>query len=230
MGLNKIMKILLASNGKFAIEEGYKLLDIPNEQIRIGYVTTASKGSKDLSYLERHRQEMKQMGYMYEEFDIEGKSKEEIFNFFADKNVIHMEGGNTFYLLKAIRETKFDEVLKTLLDNGLTYVGVSAGAYIMCPTIEVASWRKNKKEEWCGLTDFKALNYVPYLFKVHFTDDMEALVKEKMKTLEYPLRILKDGQGILLENGKESFIGEGEEIKLKPIKEEINEIRNTKIF
>ena len=39
-----------------------------------------------------------------EEIDIEEKGKDEILNFFKNKNVIHIEGGNTFYLLKAIRK------------------------------------------------------------------------------------------------------------------------------
>ncbi|MEK9182772.1 MAG: Type 1 glutamine amidotransferase-like domain-containing protein [Patescibacteria group bacterium] len=222
------MKILLASNGKFSIEEGYKLLGIPTDQIHIGYITTASKGAKNLDYLERHRQEMVQAGYFYEEFDIEGKSKEDILNFFTDKTVIYVEGGNTFYLLKAIRESGFDEVLKNLLDRGLVYIGVSAGAYIMCPNIEVATWRTGVERRF-GVEDLTGLNYVPYVLKAHYTDDMQKDVKEKTRNLKYPLRILRDGQGIYIEDGKERFVGEGEEVKLELTKE-INEIRNTKIF
>ena len=222
------MKILLASNGKFSIEEGYKLLGIPTDQIHIGYITTASKGAKNLDYLERHRQEMVQAGYFYEEFDIEGKSKEDILNFFTDKTVIYVEGGNTFYLLKAIRESGFDEVLKNLLDRGLVYIGVSAGAYIMCPNIEVATWRTGVERRF-GVEDLTGLNYVPYVLKAHYTDDMQKDVKEKTRNLKYPLRILRDGQGIYIEDGKECFVGEGEEVKLELTKE-INEIRNTKIF
>ena len=45
------MKLLLASNGGFLIEHGYALLGIPKSEMRIGYVTTASKGVEDLSYL-----------------------------------------------------------------------------------------------------------------------------------------------------------------------------------
>lgn len=35
-----------------------------------------------------------------------------------------------------------------------------------------------------------------------------------MKTLKYPLRILRDGQGLLVEDGKYTFYGDGEEVKL----------------
>src|SRR3989338_961931 len=223
------MKILLASNGKFSIEEGYKFLGIPADQIRVGYITTASKGAKSLDYLERHKQEMAQVGYSYEEFDIEGKNKEEILDFFADKNVIHVEGGNTFYLLKVIRETGFDEVLKTLLDRGLAFVGVSAGAYIMCPDIEVATWRTGADRRF-GVEDLTGLNYVPFCLKVHYTDDMQELYREKIKDLNHPLRILRDGQGIIVENGVDRFIGEGEEVKLEMLNERKEEKREDQGF
>ena len=207
------MKILLASNGKFLTEEGYKLLGIPKDKIRIGWVITASKGVEKPDYLERHRQAMKDVGYAFEEFDIEGKNEDKILNFFADKNVIHIEGGNTFYLLKVIKEIGFEKTLKKLLDKGLAYVGSSAGAYIMCPTIEVSKFGRNVHRNF-GLTDLTALNYVPFSLKVHYTDDMEADVREMMKSLKYPLRILRDGQGIMCEDGVRRFEGEGAEVKL----------------
>ncbi len=207
------MKILLASNGKFLIEQGYKLLGIPTEQVRIGYITTASKGVEDLDYLDRHKEEMKNAGYSFEEIDIEGKSEKEIFSFFSDKNIVHVEGGNTFYLLKVIREVGFDKILKKLLDKGLAYVGSSAGAYIMCPTIDISTWKTNPRPRY-GLKDLTALNYVPFCLMVHYTEDKESIVKEKIENFKYPLRLLRDGQGIFVEDNKYTFIGDGEEVKL----------------
>ncbi|MSU44850.1 hypothetical protein EXS45_01570 [Candidatus Nomurabacteria bacterium] len=207
------MKILLASNGGFLIKDGYKALDIPREKVRIGWVITASKAVEKLDYLERHKKAMTEEGYYFEEFDIEGKSENEILNFFADKNVVHIEGGNTFYLLKVIKEIGFDKTLKKLFEKGLAYVGSSAGAYIMCPTIEVSKLGRNADRHF-GLTDLTALNYVPFSLKVHYTDDMEMSVREIIKTLKYPLRILRDGQGILAEDNNYIFMGNGEEVKL----------------
>jgi hypothetical protein len=43
---------------------------------------------------------------------------------------------------------------------------------------------------------------------------MEASVREVIKTLKYPLRILRDGQGILVEDNKYTFVGDGEEVIL----------------
>jgi len=205
------MKIILASDLSFLLKYGYDLTGISKPKMKIGYVTTASKATKDKTFFEKVENTILENGYSFEKFDIEGKSRDEMLNFFKNKNVIHVEGGNTFYLLKAIRESGFAEVLKELLNEGKIYIGTSAGAYIMCPTIEVANWNETGRDRF-GLTDFSALNYVSFVLKVHYKDEAENLIKEKMETLKYPLRILRDGQGILVENGEVRFYGEQAEV------------------
>jgi dipeptidase E len=154
---------------------------------------------------------IRENGYSLEEIDIKDKSKDELREFFKDKNVIHIEGGNTFYLLKAIRETGFGDILKELLEEGKVYIGTSAGSYVMCPTIDVSDWNDETVDRF-GVTDFMALNYVPFVLKAHYKDESEAEIREKAKSLKYPLRILRDGQGILVEDQKFTFCGDGSEV------------------
>jgi len=206
------MKLILASDLSFLLKYGYDLTGIPKDQMKIGYITTASKGDRG-DFSRKLKYAIKDAGYNFEEIDIEGKTKEEIKNFFKDKNIIHMEGGNTFYLLKAIRKTGFADILKELLDEGRVYIGTSAGSYIMCPTIEVSNWDETGKERF-GVIDFSSLNYVPFVLKVHYKDEQAVKIREKMQSLKYPIRILRDGQGILVEDGKYTFVGDGEEVKL----------------
>jgi len=208
------MKIILASDLSFLLKYGYDLTGISKSEMKIGYVMTASKVARDKTFFEKVKNSMRENHILFEEMDIEGKSKEELKNFFKNKNVIHVEGGNTFYLLKAIRESGFAEVLKELLNDGKIYIGTSAGAYIMCPTIEVANWNETGKDRF-GLTDFSGLNYVPFVLKVHYKNEAKEPVKEKIKTLKYPLRILRDGQGILVENNQYTFFGDEAEVNFK---------------
>lgn len=207
------MKLILASDLSFLLKYGYDATGISKSKMKIGYITTASKVTRDKTFFAKVEQTIFENGYSFEKMDIEGKSKDAILNFFKNRNVIHVEGGNTFYLLKTIREGAFAEVLNELLDAGKVYIGTSAGAYIMCPTIEVANWDATGRDRF-GLTDFSALNYVPFALKVHYRDEAENLIREKMKTLKYPLRILRDGQGIVVENGRYTFLG-GEETILR---------------
>lgn len=204
------MKLILASDLSFLLKYGYKMTGIPKDKMKIGYVTTAAKGVRTPSFFENVKKTIKENGYVFDEIDIEEKTSDELREFFTDKNVIHIEGGNTFYLLRVIKETGFAELLKELIDEGKIYIGTSAGSYIMCPTIEVSDWDTTGKDRY-GVVDFTALRYVTFVLKVHYTDEAETVVREKKRDLKYPLRILRDGQGIVVEDGEYAFVAGEEE-------------------
>ena len=201
-------KLLLCSNGKFLIEQGYPLLGIPLPEIKLAYVTTASGGVPDKTYLKKHEALMRQQGIAFEALDIEGKTQSELLAFLQEKNVIHVEGGNTLYLLRAIRKTGFDVILKEAIEAGLVYAGTSAGSMILCPTITLSSWADGAPER-----EKLGLGLVPFDLKVHYTDDMAPSLRQIAKNHPYPIRLLRDGQAILAEDEKYTFIG-GEETKL----------------
>lgn len=209
----RMQKLILASDGSFLFDKGYDLTGIPKGQIRVAYVITASKGVKNRRYIDAHEARMREKGLAFEEIDIEGKSKEELLRLIEDKNIIHMEGGNTFYLLKAVKETGFDQIIKDAIARGVVYMGTSAGSYIACPSIEVSAWGPVVKDKY-GLTDFIGLGLVPFLLKAHYKDEFADLMREKSKTASAPLRILRDGQAIFVQDGKYTFVGVGEETKL----------------
>lgn len=205
------MKLILASEGKFLRDTDYRYLGIPKEEMRIGYVTTASKGMPSQTYIENNITELRAQGYSVHPVDIEEKTIDELRAFFKTMNVIQVTGGNTFYLLKAFKETGFDTLLKELLDGGMPYAGSSAGSYILGPSIETATWKIQEKDRY-GVTDFTALGYVPWMIFSHYTPDMKERIVEKIKTAPYPARILQDGQAIFFEDGKDTFVGEGTEV------------------
>lgn len=206
------MKLILASDRTFLLRYGYACTGIPKDAMEIGYVTTAAKVARTPLFFEETKNMMRANGYAFEEVDIAGKTREWVRDFFRKKNVMQIEGGNTFYLLKVVKETGFDETLRVWCGEGKPYIGTSAGAYIMCPTIAVADWSVDGKDRY-GVRDFTALNYVPFVLKAHYSDAMEPLVQRKKKTLSYPLRVLRDGQGLLVEDGRCTFIG-GHETKV----------------
>ena len=112
-------KLLLSSNGTFAIEKGIKLFFEDVSKIKLAYIMTAGKASRDKTYLGKHKQELKGLGCKFEVLDIEGKSEAELRKLLADKDAVYVEGGNTFYPLKAVRESRFDTVMKELIAKGV---------------------------------------------------------------------------------------------------------------
>ena len=158
--------------------------------------------------MEEYRQDMVKECIYFEEIDIKDKTPEEIYKFFEDKNVIQVEGGNPFYLLKYAREVNFDKILKDLLIKGLIYVGCSTGSHLMSPSIVLATMKKGRNH--FGVTDFTAYKYVPYLIRPHYVKEMDSGLKEIMEKTGYRIRLITDDQAILIENDKETFIGEPE--------------------
>ena len=206
--------ILLASNFNFLVEKGYDLLGSSLWDGKIAYVTTASKGVTDRMYIFEHKRIMRDMGLRFEEIDIEGKTLAELAAFFNDKSVIQVEGGNTFYLMKVINQIPdFGRLLDKLIDNGVAYVGTSAGAYIMGPSIETATWKDTNKDRY-GLSDLTGLNIAPFMIFAHYKPEMKERIVEKKSLSKYSVRILKDGQGVFLNDRDYHFVGEGEEVQL----------------
>jgi len=206
--------ILLTSAGIFDVKDK-RVFDIfgeKPEKRKIAYVTTAAKPEKDALYVDEERKELRAAGFRVESLDIEGKNAKELKRLLKDKNIIYVQGGNTFYLLKRAKESGFDKVVRELLKKGVIYVGVSAGSYIACPTIEAAAW-KNQDQNIVGLTDLTALNLTPFILFCHYRPEHKELLEAKKSFVSYPLRILTDEQAILIRGRRAEFLG-GPEIKI----------------
>ncbi len=122
-----------------------------------------------------------------------------------------MNGGNTFYLLKHVRRSGFDKVVKNLIKQGKIYLGVSAGSYIACPTIEAATW-KHQDRNRVGMTDFEALNLVPFLISAHYTEKYRLIIEEAVKKTKYSVVALNDEQAVLCVDDDYKIVGNGEKL------------------
>jgi len=211
------MKTIILSSSGFRTTQlqKYLLEVLPKtpSQTKIAHILTASKVSPDRAFVDRERKVLSNLGFQVEEVDVEGKSPGELIKILDGKDVIYVQGGNTFYLLKHVRESGFDVVVKDLIEKGVIYIGVSAGSYIACPTIEMTAW-KSSDDDYYGVTDLTAMNLVPFLVCVHYNREKyrEGLI-EGIKTSKYPVKILTDEQALLIRNGEVKLIGSGEEVK-----------------
>lgn len=207
--------LLLISSSRFLKNDLTNILGKPLGSFKIGHVITASKGKgvSDLGYLDRTREIFRENNCDFEDVDVDGKDEVKLREILRKFDVVFVNGGSTFYLLKAIRESGFEKVLKELLPQGLIYIGASAGSYVACPTIEMSTWKHQDKYEHYGITDFTAMNLVPFLMTVHYTLEYRDLLKEKIPTSSYPVKILNDDQAILVNDNEITLLG-GEEIIL----------------
>lgn len=153
----------------------YKLLNKDISKVKILFITAAvdSENNSDTKWIDDEFKSILDLGVKKEniqEFKIDYEIDLSLYD------VIYMLGGNTFYLLKKIREAKFDLKLKEAIENGVIYVGSSAGSVIMGSTTELSlPYDKNR----VNLTDFAGLKLFDGIIIPHANRKREYVAKNK---------------------------------------------------
>jgi dipeptidase E len=205
--------ILLTSGGMLMKEEIFKLVLKPEKDVKLAHIITAAKVAQDQPWKTIDNDIIKSLECAVEEVDIEGKAEDELLSILHDKDIIYVQGGEPFYLLKHIRLSGFDTVVRALLDKGVVYVGHSAGTYVACPTLEMALWHRPNRERY-GVEDITGMNLVPMIVSVHYTEERKEANLRGIATSKYQVKILNDEQALLFQDETWTFVGKGPEIKL----------------
>jgi len=125
-------------------------------------------------------------------------------------DIIYLAGGNTFYFLKHLRQSKMLPHLTRFVKRGGVLAGLSAGAIIMTPNIGLAGVPSyDADENEVGLKDFTSLGLVDFEFFPHFMPRskrlIESLKRYSMKT-KNPVYASEDGCGIAVtDQGRDIF-------------------------
>jgi len=119
-----------------------------------------------------------------------------------------------------MRKSGFDKLLPKLLEESKLYVGVSAGSYIVCPTIEAATW-KHPERNRIRLKDLTGLNLVPFLLTAHFEEKYRPILEKASKTTKYHIVALYDTQAVLVENSKYKIVRKGKKEFFNNFKERL---------
>jgi len=207
--------LFLSSKGlrnKLICEEFVKILPDKPENLRLVHILTATTPYKDedKGFLESDRKAIKDAGFQFSELYIEGKDTEFLIKELKNKDIIYVQGGNTFYLMKHLRLSGLDKLLPGLLEQGMVYFGTSAGSYVAGMSIETGRWKKRKPQ--FGLTDLSGVKLVPFSVFAHYEESHNSIIRKNLKTLNHPLKILTDDQALLVRGEKIELVGKGEEI------------------
>lgn len=122
-------------------------------------------------------------------------------------SAVFIGGGNTYKLLKAIKESNFDKECIGYLNNGGVIYGGSAGAIIFGKTIDTA---KHADKNIVNLIDTRGLNLLKNKdIWCHYTEADDEFIKQ----YDNELFIIYEESGIVFAGDR--VIGLGKEYKMK---------------
>lgn len=141
---------------------------------------------------------------MWIEEDLKTKTKDD-FNQFCG---IYIGGGNTYKLLKELKEFGTFDILSLLAKEGLPIYGGSAGAIVLAKTVVPAGFLDENKVR---LTDFSALNLVhDYDVWCHYTGSEDESIREYMRKYNLEkIAALPENAGLYFKGKTLEAIGPG---------------------
>jgi dipeptidase E len=168
-------------------------------------LVSLTKNEKEQLYVEESKKELKGMGFK----DIY------TFNLNTDKltsissvhfNLIYICGGNTFAILQKIKDLGLDTFIKSEINKGTVYAGVSAGSIIAGKTIEIAGWGSEADLNEVKLQNLSGFNFTDIAVFPHFRKALEREVEDFKRRVDYPVITLTNEQMLVINDAKTEVI------------------------
>ena len=193
--------MILTSSLYESIELVKNFLDKNTESKKILFIPTATNVDEYKKYIHLTQKVFEDFGYEVENFDVSIFSEEIVKEKLSEAKIVFISGGNTFYLLQELKRKNLITYLKERIENGLLYIGESAGSVIAASDIEYASIVDDKTLA-TELDDYTGLNLVDFYIVPHFEE--EPFVESSRNTVE----LYKDKLNLKLINNKEAILVE----------------------
>jgi len=101
-------------------------------------------------------------------------------------NILVITGGNTFKLLKNLRDSGFDKAIKQFWQkNNVILVGFSAGAEVLTPSIKTASQGDKPDPNDVGLEDLSGLGLVDFEIWPHYNQAIEQKSADEYEAINH---------------------------------------------
>ena len=200
--------MILTSSLYESIELVKKFLDKNTESKKILFIPTAANVEEYKKYMHLTQKAFEDFGYEVENFDVSIFSEEIAKEKLSEVKIIFISGGNTFYLLQELKRKNLITYLKERIENGMLYIGESAGSVIAAPDIEYASVIDDETVA-TELDDYAGLNLVDFYIVPHFEE--EPFVESSRNTVELykdklDLKLINNKEAILVENNNFTII------------------------
>lgn len=160
------------------------------------------------AYSKMARERLQKMGYTLESIHTANDPQDAVRN----AEALFIGGGNTFRLLKALYDAEVLHAIRQRVEEGMPYIGSSAGANVAGPTIKTT-----KDMPIVQPPSFDALGLVPFQISPHFLDPdpnskhmgetQEERILQFLEENDTPVAGLREGAMVLLEGNSFTLKG-----------------------
>jgi len=135
----------------------------------VTFIPTASIHEEVTFYVDAGKKVLQDLGLIIDVLEISTATKNEISSKLESNDFIYISGGNTFFLLKELRRTGADELIKEQINRGKPYIGESAGSVILSPNIEYVK-EMDDFNAVADLVSFSSLSVIDFYPLPHYTN------------------------------------------------------------
>jgi len=198
-------QLFLTSSSDYVMDDIIKKLPKSPTDYNVAFINTAAEVEEgDHWWVRAEKDKLISVGFKIDEFSITGMTKEDIEAKLADKQVIYFCGGNTFYLLDQVIKSNCGEIIKRKVNEGVIYIGSSAGSMIAGLRIDLVSEIDDRskapdlKSTGLGIVDIAILpHWGSDTFREGYLSDIESMYTEGVKILpltNFQYLWVKDGK------------------------------------
>ena len=201
------MRLFLASEAKNE-ETVKKLRDYIGgfKGKKIAYIPTAANGEEPFGSWKESSSTwllVQTLGAKVTGIQLEDYKNASVIDDLRNKDILWFAGGYPGYLMYWIRRCEVDKALPELLEKSL-YVGSSAGSMVTSKNLGITEWYLGEEEP--GASVIPGLGLVDFEIYPHYEDSMYDEIKKCYKGNK--LYLLKNGEEVLVEEGKVKVLGE----------------------
>ncbi|MFA6797464.1 MAG: Type 1 glutamine amidotransferase-like domain-containing protein [Candidatus Paceibacterota bacterium] len=155
---------------------------------------------------------LRELGYDVEELDLRmwfGKKAEDLEKYLRTKNLVWVNGGNTFLLRRAMKQSGFDEIITRLLkEDVIVYAGFSAGCAVLHKDlhgIDITDDPNISVEGYTGEIEWAGLGIIDFNIVTHYESEHNESEEAKKEMDFYihnkvPFKTLSDGEVLIVNN------------------------------
>lgn len=112
-----------------------------------------------------------------------------------DLDIIYISGGNTFHTMQKIRRSGFDTAIVRYVNDGVIYIGGSAGAHIASQDISHVAAFDDVPDD---MTDFNGLGLWDGILICHYTEERKPMYKQLQAQGMHNVYVLADDESYIV--------------------------------